>query len=94
MLRPFTGQLLEENFQEVLQIIHTLSGALAQPTIDREMVSNLWSIVYYTRLWAIDEDGMLRRNGLLTEEQVEVLTKWVSVISEELMNALEDENPL
>lgn len=89
MLRPFTGQLYEHNYQEVMEIIRTLSDSLGSDTLEKETISNLWAICHYSRLWAAESDGMLRRNHLLSDEQVRLLNTWINNISEAVMNLLE-----
>jgi len=88
MLRPFTGELHEDNYKEIMLIIDTLKDPLQNNLIERDMISDLIGICYFARLWGIDEDGMLRRNKLITNEQVALLTTWVDNIMEHLVYTL------
>ena len=88
MLRPFTGELYESNFKEMMEIIKTLKPVLQKDTIKRDIITDLWSICHCTRLWGIDEGGMLRRNKLITSEQVGLLTKWADEMAFEVMMIL------
>lgn len=44
------------------------------------LVNSLWSLTWYPRYWGLDPDGMLRRNALLTAEDVGRLQRWVDHI--------------
>jgi len=82
MLRPFRGVLYEDNFHEVMTAIKTLSQNLREgEMVDRKVIANLWGICHLTRSWAINSEGMLQSNRLVTKEQVETLEKWVDTIS-------------
>lgn len=90
MLRPFMGELIEENYHEVMEAIKTLAGEIGdQKQVDREVISAIWGICYLTRSWAIDKEGMLQRNDLITEKQIGQLEKWVESISYTTMMILD-----
>lgn len=89
-LRPFSGELREENFRELMAILRALSGELGQPVLNRETVACLWSICHLGRSWAAEPDGMLRRNGLLTDEQAARMERWLDLISYAVMILLEN----
>ena len=80
MLRPYHG-LREENFHEVVGCLRALTTALRGPTLDREIVTALWSLCHLARAWGLDVDGMLRRNRIITDEDAQRLQGWVDVIS-------------
>ncbi len=40
---------------------------------------------HLSRAWAIEEDGMLRRNNLISKEQVALLSEWIDCISYAVM---------
>ncbi|MEX6687692.1 hypothetical protein QTN47_09325 [Danxiaibacter flavus] len=90
MLRPFQGSLYEKNFHEVMSILRTLSYHFRDSHINRQVISSFWSICYFTRSWALDEGGMLRRNKLLSNEQIEQLSSWIDCISATINNLLND----
>ncbi len=57
--------------------------------VDRELVSALWSLCELTRLWALDEDGMLREDALLSEEDLALLKRWHGMLCYAVMTLLE-----
>ena len=80
-LRPYAGKLNIQNLHEVMNAIRVLAPNLEKSRIDREVVASIWSICHLSLTWGVHPDGMLRRNGLVTEQDVSTLTKWVSCIS-------------
>lgn len=89
-LRPFRGELYEENFIEVMECIKALKDEFSAPMIDKRMVSDIVGMTYYARAWASPE-GMLGRNHLLTSEQTRKLLIWVDIIEECLTLLLDDQ---
>ncbi len=49
--------------------------------IDRQIISAIWGICHLSREWGIHPDGMLRRNNLITSEDVSKLETWLGHIS-------------
>ena len=81
MLRPYNGTLIEGNFHEVIQCLKILSSEVQTgEMIDRRVTSDIMSIVYYSRLWALDPGGMLRRNNLITENDQVRVEEWINII--------------
>lgn len=83
-LRPFRGELIEDNFIEVMECMKVLQGEFEQDKIDRNMLSDIVGITYLARTWAAPY-GMLEANKLLSEEQTAKLNLWVDIIQEALM---------
>ena len=82
MLRPFSGELSEENFHEVVKAIQILSDELRNhKKIDKKVISAIWGICHLTRSWAIEKEGMLQSNNLINDEQIKKLEKWIESIS-------------
>jgi hypothetical protein len=82
MLRPFKGELIEANFHEVMEALKTLADELEnEDKVDKEIILALWGICHLGRAWAIHPDGMLRRNNLIKEEQIQELEGWIEDIS-------------
>lgn len=82
MLRPFSGELIEDNFHEVMEALKTLAHELeTEEKIDKKVISALWRICHLSRAWAIHPDGMLRRNNLITDKQIQELEGWIEDIS-------------
>ncbi len=88
-LRPFQGQLHEENFTEIMQCLNVLKDEIQAPAIDREIVSDIINIIHMARCWS-DKDGTLERNKLLSEEQTKYLFAWIDIIETYFMYLLED----
>jgi hypothetical protein len=89
MLRPFQGELFENNFHELMEIIKVLKGQFDKDNIDRQIISNFWSICHLSRAWAIEQNGMLRRNSLISDTQIELLSNWTDCISYTIRNLLD-----
>jgi hypothetical protein len=90
MLRPFSGELIEDNYHEIITAIKVLADDLRKgKNIDKEVISSIWGICHLTRSWAIEEDGMLRRNNLISEEQIKKLENWIETISYATMMILD-----
>ena len=86
-LRPYRG-LREESFHEIMACIAALADELAGDRLDRATVSALWDICFLARLWGVDEGGMLRRNGLISADDVKRLAAWLECISFAVMKLL------
>lgn len=80
-LRPFTGRLLPKNFHQVMACIEALAPVLRRETVDRDVMSALWSIVHLGDSWGVRPDGMLRRNRLISDSDVDTLDAWIRMIS-------------
>ncbi len=89
MLRPFKGELIEANFHELMEVISVLKDQLSKDNIDREIMSNFWSICHLSQAWGIEQNGMLRQNNLISATQIESLSDWINCISYTIMNLLE-----
>ncbi len=93
MLRPFGGELIEDNYHEVVACIGCLAGELqSEAPVDKRIVSSLWGICHTARAWGVEEDGMLRRNRLISDEQVRTLDEWVDAISYATTTLLDGED--
>jgi hypothetical protein len=81
MLRPYGG-LREESFHEVMAALEALAPSLASgTTIDRQVMGSLWAICLFARAWGVEPEGMLRRNGLISTEDIQRLEEWIEIIS-------------
>jgi hypothetical protein len=80
-LRPYRGHLIDDNFHDVMQALRTLAPTLRATAIDREVVAALWGICHLARAWGTHPEGMLRRNGLIGDPDIEKLAHWVDMIS-------------
>ena len=90
MLRPFRGELIEANYHEIMEAIKTLADELeAEDKVDKKTISALWGICYLGRTWGLHPDGMLRRNNLIKQEQIQELEGWIEDISYATMSLLD-----
>lgn len=89
-LRPFCGELREENFVQVMECLGVLREEFSAPAIDREMTADIVAIIHLTRAW-MAPGGMLGSNHLLTEEQTERLQAWVDIIETCFMYLLDND---
>ena len=71
-LRPFQGKIYEENFKEIIECLKTLKIEIKKENIDKNIVSDIISIIHLTRIW-VSEKGILGENNLLTNEQTKYL---------------------
>jgi hypothetical protein len=81
MLRHLTGALIEDNYHDIMKAIRVLHVELTNKRLDSEIMASLWTICHLGRMWAIDKNGMLRRNNLISQEQIELVDEWISSIS-------------
>ena len=89
-LRPYAGSLNPDNFREVMDALVVLASDLREkPSVDRQVVGALWGIVNLSRVWAIEPDGMLQRNGLIDERDIQRLARWIGMISYATMTLLD-----
>lgn len=65
-LRPLTS-LKADNFNSVVESILSVGFFFSSAnTVERSIVHAIWSLAATTRLWGIDDDGMLVRNNLIS----------------------------
>jgi hypothetical protein len=92
-LRPYRGLLPRAAFHGLMSALRTLAPQLASPdAVDRELILALWSPCHLTRLWALTEDGMLRRNNLIGAADLETLERRHAMFSYAVMVLLESGN--
>lgn len=90
MLRPFSGQLNERSFHEVMACIFVLRGGLStHDSVKRRTLADLFAICSLARRWATDPDGMLPRNRLISDEQADTLLDWVRTVEWAVMTLLD-----
>ena len=92
MLRPFQGELYEDNFHDLMTILRVLKNEFKNDKLNRQIVSSFWGICHLSRAWGLNSEGMLRRNNLITEKQIQLLSVWIDCISTTIMNLLEGLN--
>ena len=88
-LRPFKGELNEENFIEIMECMKVLVSEYSKDLLDRELIGDIISIIHYTRMWS-EPGGMLERNHLLSDEQTSLLMEWIFIMEDTLFWLLND----
>ena len=79
-LRQYMGLNLD-NFHEVMAAIVGVAPHLVQERyIDREIVDALWSLCWSARNRGLDPNGMLQRDCLIDDEDVDRLESWIEAI--------------
>ena len=79
MLRPYR-QLREAHFRELMQALRALAPSLQSSRVDRELVADLWELVFLAWLWALSPTSKLRKNHLITAEDEATLSAWLEEI--------------
>jgi hypothetical protein len=93
-LRPYRGKLPRKQFHDTMDALRVLAPSLgAGDAVDRTVISALWTLCDLTRRWALDEHGMLRRNSLISNEDLATLTTWHDMISYAVSTLLEGGDP-
>jgi hypothetical protein len=94
-LRPFRGILPARCFHETMAALRVLAPSLSSSAaVDRELLSALWTLCHLLKCWALDPDGMLQSNALLTDDQVAKLNSWQNMLSYAVMILLETNDPV
>jgi hypothetical protein len=78
-LRPYRG-LREEDFREIMSALATLAPDLRRSKVDRELVADLWELIFLPWLWALAPGGMLQQSKQVSEEDQRTLAKWLEEI--------------
>jgi len=53
---------------------------LRNPTVDRELMNDLWGTLHWGRHWGLHPRGMLRSNNLITEADQATLDAWLTAM--------------
>jgi hypothetical protein len=92
-LRPYRG-LDETAYHDLTACIDAVSDHLQHSdTLDRDIINSLWGICHFARAWGLTEDGMLRRNNLITPADQEKLDGWITLISYRIAMWLDGNTP-
>ncbi|MDE6639539.1 MAG: hypothetical protein K2K63_03330 [Acetatifactor sp.] len=57
-LRKFNGDIIEENFIDVMNCLKVLAPEFASDSVDKNLLADVYGILYYTTIW-IQEGGRL-----------------------------------
>lgn len=92
-LRPFTG-MREANFHAVIEAILSVGSLLcSSESVDRMTVLALFELLTRARQYAIDDDGMLVRNRLITEAERSLLKRQIGIIERQYFTLLSGHQP-
>jgi len=81
-LRPYQGNLVEDNFHEVMNCLKVLAKELGKTDfIAKDVVSDIQGIIHYSRAWALYEEGMLRSNNLISDTDQKTIEIWIEILS-------------
>jgi hypothetical protein len=75
-LRPYRG-VRRRSLDQIREAVAVLAAEISGPTLDREVMDYLWAILFFTQAWALDDGGMLKRNGLIAHDDAERLGNWL-----------------
>ncbi len=81
MLRPFQGELYEENYHKIVKSLKVLMNKIQQENVSKEIIHSIFAICHLGRAWGLEPQGMLRSNNLINDEQIKLLEKWINNIS-------------
>lgn len=76
MLRPYKG-LQDAVIADVSRSLRACAVRFGEECVSRELMSSVWAIVHLGRSWALEPDGMLRRNGLIGEDDQAKLAAFI-----------------
>ena len=80
-LRPFLGQLYDKNFHQLFECILVVGKKISVDNkVDKDLMGDLFDLCRLTRLWGLEEQGMLRRNNLISDGDIEKLGVWQETI--------------
>lgn len=57
-LRKFNGDIIEDNFIDVMSCLKILATEFAADVVDKNLLADVYGILYYTTIW-IQEGGLL-----------------------------------
>jgi len=82
-LRPYQGmELVEKNFHSVIECLRVLFPSLqSNDLIEKDLVNDVNGILCLGRAWAVHEDGMLLRNGIISNDEAQKIDGWLHCIS-------------
>ena len=89
-LRPYRGQLDTDAMDDVLACVDAVADHLTTAdSLDRTVINSLWGINHYARSWALHPDGMLRRNGLISDADRQYLSDWLDDFADRIAMMLD-----
>lgn len=93
-LRPWSG-LRDENYVDLMTAILSLRQSLSgRDTWPIELVAGIMGITRMAHCWGVDDAGMLRRNRLISDNDVARLRFWTHRIESVVEQLLKGNDPL
>lgn len=80
-LRPFRGELNENNFIEIMDCLQTIADDFITESISQPLIYDIYNIIHLGRRWA-EDDSPLMSNRIMTDEQQKTLIRWVDIIQD------------
>jgi len=92
-LRPYRG-LQEKNLHQVMEALLIVGERIHRDSqIDRDLISTVWSMCWYARIWGLNPDGMLQRNSLITANDITRLELSIGTVEQTALSLLEGQPP-
>jgi hypothetical protein len=89
-LRPFGG-LRNDVYDDLCACVDAVGPHLrSSAQLNRDVVASLWAVLHYADAWAIQPDGMLRRNDLISEEDLATIRGWILGLREQIARWLDE----
>ena len=93
-LRPYQGMdLVEENFHKIIECLRVIAPSLRNDdNLSRNLVSDISGILCLGKSWAVQKDGMLLRNKIISDMQAQQIDSWLDCISYAWMMLLDTQD--
>ena len=89
-LRPFKG-LRKDSYENLCQCVNAVGPHLrSSAELDRDVVASLWAVLHFADAWAIQPDGMLRRDNLISKSDLATMRGWVLELREQIARWLDE----
>lgn len=76
-LRKFNGDIIEDNFIDVMNCLKILAIEFAADVVDKNLLADVYGILYYTTIW-IQEGGLLSN---IADEIKNKIKYWMEMYS-------------
>ena len=88
MLRPYRG-LRDDVLEDVMDALRACAPTLSGEQVPQRLVTALWAISHLGRSWALEPDGMLRSNQLISDDDQAKLAAFLQRFEYAVMMLLE-----
>jgi len=79
-----------------MSALQALAPELRRGKVERELMADLWELLFLPWLWALTPESMLQRNHQITAEDQVKLAKWLEEIGltvSLMLGATEEQGP-